>query len=115
MVEREDMNWHLKKEVSVGHIISTFLLTLMLVGGWIDVQKRMSLYDQHIHAPAHPDSERRLDILEASLAHVNAVDASIQIRLEDIQKEIIRRLDRQDIKLDRIEDRLNKHDMGKDK
>jgi hypothetical protein len=105
--------WHLRKEISVGHIISTVLLTILLVGGWVDIQERMTLYDMHISSPAHEETEKRLDAAEATIARVVAIDAAIQIRLEDIQKEIIRRLDRQDIKLDRIEDRLNQHDSNK--
>ena len=106
----ERVNWHLKKELSVGHLISTILLTVIMVGGWLDVQKRLAALESHPAAPAHEVTERRLDLLSAKMTRVEAIDASMQIRLEDLHQEILRRLDRQDIKLDRIEDRLNQHD-----
>ena len=106
------MAWHLKKEVSYGHIISTVTLASLLVAGWIEVQSRIAILEQHPPSPSHAIAEQRLDRLEENMARVFAIDAAMSIRLEDLQDQIIRRLDRQDIKLDRIEDRLNQHDMG---
>ena len=106
----DEVSWHLKKEVSYGHIISTILLAAMMVGSWIEVQNRLHRVEIHLSAPSHDLTERRLDILEAKMVRVDSVNAAMQIRLEDLHQEILRRLDRQDIKLDRIEDRLNSHD-----
>jgi hypothetical protein len=93
-------DWHLKKEVSYGHIISTLLLAILLIGGWVNTQNRIAVLEQHPDLGAHRISEERLDSLEVSVSRIEAVNLSMQ-------KEILRRLDRQDVKLDRIEDRLN--------
>ena len=111
--ENKVTEWHLKKEVSYGHIISTLILASMLITGWIDVQKRMAILEQHPTKAAHEESERRLDMLETTMARTIAVDTAMQLRIEDLQVQIMRSLDRQDVKLDRIEDRLNKHDTSK--
>ena len=105
--------WHLKKEVSYGHIISTMLLGSMLVAGWIDVQKRMAVLEQHPLATAHKVAEKRLDVLETQMVRVDTINTAMSLRLEDLQVQIMRSLDRQDVKLDRIEDRLNEHDSNK--
>ena len=110
-MEEHDLAWHLKKEISVGHIISTVMLAILLIAGWVEIQNRLQAVEteiaSHVSLPAHSESERRLDFIESSLAQIHVTDTAIQQRLVDIQNEILRRLDRQDIKLDRIEDRLN--------
>ena len=106
----EKTEWHLKKEVSYGHIISTLLLTGMLITGWVDIQNRMTVLEQHPSIGSHLNSEKRLDVLESAMARTIAIDTAMQLRIEDLQVQIIRSLDRQDVKLDRIEDRLNEHD-----
>jgi len=115
MEEKANMSWHLKKEFSVGHIVSTVMLAGLLIAGWVDVQKRMTVVENHMVSPSHSESERRLDLAETRLARIEVNDAATSERLKELQTQIIRLLDRQDVKLDRIEDRLNKHDMGKDK
>ena len=106
------MGWHLRKEVSVGHIVSTAVLLVMLVAGWVETQSRLVVLEQHTTLGAHLVSEGRLDRLEENMARVFAIDTAMALRFEDLQDQIIRRLDRQDVKLDRIEERLNQHDMG---
>jgi hypothetical protein len=118
-MECEDMaeqkvEWHLKKEVSYGHILSTLILAGMLVASWMDVQRRMVVLEQHPSLGSHVNSERRLDVLESSMARTVAIDTAMQLRIEDLQVQIMRSLDRQDVKLDRIEDRLNQHDADKE-
>lgn len=108
----EFVAWHLKKEVSVGHIVSTLMLAGLLIAGYIDMKTRVVALEEHTTKPSHHEAEKRLDNLEQSVTRVDAVNAAMQIRLEDMQQEILRRLDRQDIKLDRIEDRLNKNESG---
>jgi hypothetical protein len=108
--ETVKVDWHLKKEVSYGHIISTVVLVIMMVSGWIDVQKRLIVVEEHLKKPAHLLTETRLDVLESAIAAVHAQDVALTIRLEDLHNDILRRLDRQDVKLDRIEDRINQHD-----
>ena len=108
------MNWHLRKEVSVGHIISTLLLAFLLIGAWVETQTRFERMEHHLVSPSHAATELRLDIVEQEMSRVTAVDMALQLRLKDLQDQIIRRLDRHDTKLDRIEDRLNQHDMGSD-
>jgi hypothetical protein len=105
-----NVDWHLKKEVSYGHIVSTIVLLILMIGGWIDVQNRLIVLEEHPTKPSHLSTEARLDKLESAIAAVHAQDVALTVRLEDLHKDILRRLDRQDIKLDRIEDRLNKHD-----
>jgi len=105
------MGWHLRKEVSYGHIVSTLTLAAMLVALWVKTQNRIVVLEGHLGKPSHHATEARLDLIENEISRVNAVDAAMQLRMEDMQKEILRRLDRQDLKLDRIEDRLNEH-MG---
>jgi hypothetical protein len=105
-----NVDWHLKKEVSYGHIISTILLVILMVGGWSDIQSRLIILEEHPGKPAHLSTEVRLDRLEITIAAVLTQDVALTMRLEDLHKDLLRRLDRQDIKLDRIEDRLNKHD-----
>lgn len=103
-----DVNWHLKKELSLGHLISTILLIIMMIGGYIDIQKRLATLETHVESPSHSVSaDKRVDNLEARMSRVEAVDSAMAVRLEDLHQEILRRLDRQDVKLDRIEDRLN--------
>ena len=107
--------WHLKKEVSYGHIISTLMLSALLIAGWIDIQKRIAVLELHPLIGAHNVAERRLDILEAATSKLDTVNIALTLRFEDLQNQIIRSLDRQDIKLDRIEDRLNAHDISNGK
>jgi hypothetical protein len=106
----EQVDWHLKKEVSYGHIISTIVLIILMIGGWLDIQNRLIILEEHPKKSAHSLTESRLDKLEVAIAAVHAQDVALTTRFIDFQEQIIRRLDRQDIKLDRIEDRLNEHD-----
>lgn len=94
--EEGDLHWHLKKEVSYGHLVTTIMLVAMLVGGWVNVEKRMTAFQNHLKSGAHLQAERRLDLLESQMAAVSANHIAIANRLD----EIIRRLER-------IEDRLN--------
>jgi len=102
-----DNNWHLKKEVSVSHIISTVMLAGLMVSGWVDVQNRLSETERHLGTPSHASTEIRLDLIERNLTQVEATDRAVQKRIEDLHQEILRSLARQNDKLDRIEDRLN--------
>jgi hypothetical protein len=111
-VEIDIVDWHLKKEVSYGHIISTIILLILMVGGWVGIQTRLAILEEHPKKSAHSLTEKRLDNLESAIAAVHAQDVALTTRLVDFQAQLIRRLDRQDIKLDRIEDRLNKHDTN---
>lgn len=108
-MQREKEEWHLKKEVSYSHIVSTLLLAGMLIGGWYEMQKRIHVLEGHINLPAHHVSEQRLDDLDSQMSRINAINGAMQVRLEDLHKEILRRMDRQDVKLDRIEDRINEN------
>lgn len=105
--------WHLRREVSFGHIISTIMLAILLVSGWVHVQTQMRIFEDHITAPAHPAADRRMDLLESAVGQIqitdsnlvnriNSVDSQVSNRLDAMQSEIIRRLER-------IEDRLNQH------
>ena len=109
-METINVDWHLKKEVSYGHIISTIMLIILMIGGWLDIQSRLIILEEHPGKPAHSLTETRLDKLESAIAAVHAQDVALTIRLVDLHEDLLRRLDRQDIKLDRIEDRINQHD-----
>lgn len=98
-------HWHLKREVSYGHIISTILLMLMLITGWVNISDRLTTVETkqngHLTLAAHPSSDKRLDSLEARVGITEALMMRIDSTLTDI-KESMRR----------IEDRLNKHDSS---
>jgi hypothetical protein len=105
----DDINghWHLKKEVSYGHLVSTAFLILAMVTGWVKVQTQLNDMSTHIGSPSHQQTERRLDLVEAELARMQVLDETITSRMDSMlqqalssQAEIIRRLER-------IEDRLN--------
>lgn len=101
------MNWHLKKEVSLGHLVSTVLLAIVMVAGWVNLQTRLATLEMHVKTPAHEYSEKRMDAMAAQMVSLSTKNQAMETRLLDLHREILRRLDRQDIKLDRIEDRLN--------
>ena len=105
--DTDEPHWHLKKEVSIGHIVSTFMLAGLMIGGWVDVQSRLAETERHVGAPSHASTEMRLDLIERSLSRVDETDRAMQQRIESMHQEILRSLARQNDKLDRIEDRLN--------
>ena len=96
------MSWHLKREVGIGHIVSTLMLTVMLIGGYVRIEKQMQKFDAHISRPAHTNAESRLDAVEKDVTRLEANDTNMQRRLDALAVEIIRRLER-------IEDAVNRH------
>jgi len=99
-------HWHLKREVSYGHIISTILLMLMLITGWVNISDRLTTVEtkqsSHLTLPAHLASDKRLDSLEARVGINEALMIRVDASLNDI-KDVMRR----------IEDRLNSHDESR--
>jgi hypothetical protein len=109
-MEREKAaNWHIRKEISVGHILTTLMLVITMVAGWYEIQNRLSRLEEHTADPAHAGTAQRLREIDAQMARVEAMDTALGVRLESLQAEILRRMDRQDTALARIEDRLNDH------
>ena len=108
-VDELNGHWHLRKEVSVGHLISTVVFFFMLIGGWISIEVRLDRMEGHIGSPSHAQTEHRLDIVENEVAQMRVMNDAITNRIDTLlqqslqsQAEIIRRLER-------IEDRLNNH------
>ena len=104
-------HWHLRKEVSYGHLLSTLLMLGMIIGAWSDIQNRMVILEAHPPSPSHIIAEARLDLLEIEVARINVRDVALEQRVEDLIEQLLRRLDRQNLVLDRIETRVNQHDQ----
>lgn len=102
-------NWHIRKEISVGHILTTLTLLITMVAGWYEIQNRLTIVEAHLKTGSHEDNAQRLGKVEAQLARVEAVDQALTARLEVLHAEILRRMEHQDTTLGRIEDRLNQH------
>lgn len=103
-------HWHLRKEIGIGHIISTMLLTIMLISGYVRIENRLNAFSMHLTSPSHVITDQRLDVVEAQVGRMQVLDDALTKRLDTTvqqtlqsQLEIIRRLER-------IEDRLNAHD-----
>jgi len=106
----ETTNWHIRKEISVGHLGTTLMVVIAMVAGWYQMQNRLIRLEEHLTSPAHAGAQQRLGQLEEKMARTEAIDAAMAARLESLHAEILRRMDHTDVTLGRIEDRLNSHD-----
>ena len=101
-------HWHLRKEVTYGNIISTFLIVITLIIGWGKIQSQVAMFQNHLDSTApHVDAEARLDTIEERIARIEVTDAATLKQFDSLQREIISRLDR-------IENRIDAHDSTKD-
>jgi len=107
-------HWHLRREVSVGHLISSVMLFIMLIAGYVDIQVKLKDFSKHIGSPSHENTEMRLDIVESEIARMQVLDEALTTRIDSMlqqtlnsQAEIIRRLER-------IEDRMNNSTASKE-
>ena len=83
----DDKNWHVKREVSVGHMISTIMLCTAGLAAWDNLGDRV-------------------DRLEAKSDQLELADGRQAQRFESIQNAIDGKLEKIDGKMDRIIDRM---------
>jgi hypothetical protein len=96
-------NWHLRKEVTYGNMLSFAAIIVSMVLAWGTLQAEISTFRSHVESTGHLNTDARLDQVEQELARLGVIDAAMATRFDSLQREIINRLDR-------IEDRLNSHD-----
>ena len=90
MHEPSEHRWHIKPEVSIGHMVSTVALAGSIVIGWNNMADRVTRIEERTN-------------------QVQKENARQNERLEGLQRGIDRKLERLDTKLDRlIERELNK-------
>lgn len=82
--------WHVKKEVSISHMISTLILLLALVAAWDDLGDRV-------------------DVLEIRSDQLEKTDNMQSIRVDKLQLSIDTKLNQLDVKMDRLKDLLIEH------
>lgn len=83
----EDMSWHIKKEISVGHMISTATLFVAMVFAWDNLGDRV-------------------DRLETRTQNLEQTDNRQSDRMEKLQQSINGKLTKIDEKVDRLIDRM---------
>ena len=81
-----DSHWHIKPEISIGHMISTIAIALTLVGGWVNTSERITR-------------------IESGRAQQNLIDQAQNERMETLQQEIVRSLDKVEKKVDKLIER----------
>jgi hypothetical protein len=110
---KDDMEkWHVIPDITYGNILSMLVFVGSMGAVWGAVQARMDSFEAHLTDPVHVATVSRLNILEMDMARVETVDAAMQTRFEDLQKQIISRLDRQDAAMVRIEERLDEYNQN---
>jgi len=83
----DEKNWHVKKEISVGHMVTTAMIFVALIGGWDALGDRVD----------------KLEIIDEQNQKINQ---SQDRRLEQLQRSIDDSLDKLDGKLDRLIGRI---------
>ena len=86
MSNGERVDFHLRKEVSYGHLISTIILIGMLITAWVNINTDHAEFATHMGQTAHLEAEGRLDKLEVEMARINAAAAAMQVRIEDMDE-----------------------------
>lgn len=94
MESPRDESWHFRKEIQVGHLLTTLTVAISAV-----------VYVQTI--------ERRIAILELQLSVQSERDRSQDSRSAENQALIRRQLERVEEKLDAISDRIGNHTNGR--
>jgi len=83
----EDKNWHVKREISVGHMVTTIALCAALITGWDALSDRV-------------------DRLEITGEQSQKINQAQDRRMEQLQQSIDDTLDKLDGKLDRLIGRI---------
>jgi len=86
MPEDNKRHWHIKPEVSVGHMISTIALAGSLIVGWNNMSDRVVRMEERTNQVQKENSRQNE-------------------RMEGLQNGIDRKLERLDTKLDRLIER----------
>jgi uncharacterized protein YabN with tetrapyrrole methylase and pyrophosphatase domain len=109
----EKANWHIRKEISVGHLGTTLMVIIAMVAGWYDIQNRLDRVEEHVIDPhPHATADQRLNQQELRLVATEATLGAVEKQVSGYQQELLRRMDRQDTTLARIEDRLDQHTVN---
>ena len=87
---RGSQGWHLKKEISLGHLITTATIALSGVGYVVANEKN------------HSTHAARLDALQAIVVELKASDLRQDVKLEGSIGRIENQIQRLDDKLDRL-------------
>ena len=88
-----DRRWHMKKEVTVSHILSTMGMLGLIIAGWYSLQNAVAS-------------------VEARTAHVSdARITAIEANVQSLQRQVTSSLVDIKVELRRINDRLDEHQV----
>lgn len=80
----ENKNWHLEKSVSLGHLLTTIVLVLGLIGGYAQFSNRVAV----LETQQGEINMRLMRILEAQTAVDTRQDTQYQVLREEIRDDL---------------------------
>lgn len=93
---RETRGWHLKKEISLGHLLTTATITLAGIGYVLQNEK------------LHATHAARLDALQSIVIELKASDLRMDAKLEGSMYRIESKFNRLEDKIDKMLQQLRK-------
>lgn len=107
-VDRRRDQWHIKKEVTWGHIVSTIMLAVGLVGVYIDINARIDNNGNKIAENAN-DIEFVRQIHDKDILADDKRMRRLEERNSDALKKIDATFDKIDKKLDKLIEKQHDH------
>lgn len=80
-----ETGWHLKKEVQLGHVLTTVAFALAMYGYIATMEKRISLLETHHAAQASVDARQDIEnrrVYEALLSHLTRLEDKLDRLIE---------------------------------
>jgi uncharacterized coiled-coil protein SlyX len=80
-----ETGWHLKKEIQLGHVLTTIALAVAMYGYIATMEKRISMLEAQAASQAAIDSRQDLEsrrVYEALLAHLSRLEDKLDRLIE---------------------------------
>jgi uncharacterized coiled-coil protein SlyX len=87
--ERPYDGWHLKKEIQLGHVLTTIALAVAMYGYIATMERRITLLESHAASQAAVDNRQDIEnrrVYEALLAHLTRLEDKLDRLIESGRK-----------------------------
>jgi uncharacterized coiled-coil protein SlyX len=85
MADITDTGWHLKKEIQLGHVLTTIALAVAMYGYIATMEKRITLLESQAASQASIDARQDLEnrrVYEALLSHLTRLEDKLDRLIE---------------------------------
>jgi len=85
MSDSTDTGWHLKKEIQLGHVLTTIALAVAMYGYIATMEKRITLLESQAASQASIDARQDLEnrrVYEALLSHLTRLEDKLDRLIE---------------------------------